>query len=92
MPETLRFLDEVKANVDRLTADADLHASARSWLSELTRKRYVDSFTWLGRPVIQLPQDLFVVQEIVGYLHIDGRTVPWREMVARHATELGEVR
>lgn len=68
MHETRRFLDQVKANVDRLTADADLHASARSWLSELTRKRYVDTFTWLGRPVIQLPQDLLVVQEIMGYL------------------------
>jgi cephalosporin hydroxylase len=65
MDETQRFLDEVQANVDRLTADGGLHARARAWLSELTRQRYVYNFTWLGRPVIQLPQDLLAVQEII---------------------------
>lgn len=78
MPETLRFLDEMMANVDRLTADADLHASGRSWLSELTRKRYVDNFTWPGRPVIQLPQELLVVQEIMGYLSHEARDTAGR--------------
>lgn len=71
MDELTRFSDEVKANVDRLLADGDLQARARAWLSELTRCRYVYNFTWLGRPVIQLPQDLFAVQEIIWQVRPD---------------------
>jgi cephalosporin hydroxylase len=65
MDELKRFSDEVKANIDRLTADDDAQQRARAWMNELTRQRYVYNFTWLGRPVIQLPQDLLAVQEII---------------------------
>ena len=65
MDELKRFSDEVKDNVDRLMADTDVQARSRAWLTEITRHRYTYNFTWLGRPVIQLPQDLLAVQEIV---------------------------
>src|SRR5215510_9524103 len=65
MDEIERFAAEVKANVDRLMADGDLQAVSRDWLLHVTRQRYTYNFTWLGRPVIQLPQDLVAVQEIV---------------------------
>lgn len=65
MDELTRFSDEVQANVDRLMADEDIQARSRAWLAEITRHHYTYNFTWLGRPVIQLPQDLLAVQEIV---------------------------
>jgi cephalosporin hydroxylase len=65
MNEIERFSDEVKANVDRLIADGDVQALSRAWLTEITRHKYTYNFSWLGRPVIQLPQDLLAVQEIV---------------------------
>jgi cephalosporin hydroxylase len=65
MDEIQRFADDVRTNIDRLMADGDVQAKARAWLSELTRQRYVYNFTWLGRPVIQLPQDLLAIQELV---------------------------
>jgi cephalosporin hydroxylase len=65
MDELRRFSDEVRANVDRLMADADIQALSRAWLTEITRHKYTYNFGWLGRPVIQLPQDLLAVQEIV---------------------------
>jgi cephalosporin hydroxylase len=71
MDEIARFSDEVKANVDRLMADADIQARSRAWLAEITRHRYTYNFTWLGRPVIQLPQDLLAVQEIVWQVRPD---------------------
>jgi cephalosporin hydroxylase len=71
MDEIARFSDEVKANVDRLMADADVQARSRAWLAEITRHRYTYNFTWLGRPVIQLPQDLLAVQEIVWQVRPD---------------------
>jgi cephalosporin hydroxylase len=65
MDEIERFSSEVRANVDRLLGDADMQALSRAWLSEVTRRRYTYNFTWLGRPVIQLPQDLLAVQELI---------------------------
>ena len=65
MDELRRFSDEVEANIDRLMADEELQARSRAWLTEITRQRYTYNFSWLGRPVIQLPQDLLAVQEII---------------------------
>jgi cephalosporin hydroxylase len=65
MDEIARFSAEVKANVDRLMADDKLQTLSRAWLEEVTRHRYTYNFSWLGRPVIQLPQDLLAVQEII---------------------------
>jgi len=38
---------------------------ARHWLRATWDAKYVYSFTWFGRPVIQLPDDLVRIQEIV---------------------------
>jgi cephalosporin hydroxylase len=38
---------------------------SRAWLRAGWDAKYVYSFTWLGRPVIQLPEDLIRVQEVV---------------------------
>src|SRR6476646_7061299 len=33
--------------------------------------KYVYSFTWLGRPIIQLPEDMFRLQEVIWRLRPD---------------------
>ncbi|HEU4367466.1 MAG TPA: cephalosporin hydroxylase family protein [Methylomirabilota bacterium] len=71
MDEVARFSDEVKANIDRLLADDKLQALSHAWLAEVTRIRYTYNFTWLGRPVIQLPQDLLAVQELIWQVQPD---------------------
>jgi cephalosporin hydroxylase len=71
MDEIERFSSEVRANVDRLLGDADMQAQSRAWLAEVTRRRYTYNFSWLGRPVIQLPQDLIAVQEIIWQVRPD---------------------
>lgn len=40
-------------------------ATSRAWLRAGWDTKYVYSFTWLGRPVIQLPDDLIRVQEML---------------------------
>ena len=35
------------------------------WMEESVRQRYSYGFTWLGRPVIQYPQDLIALQELI---------------------------
>jgi len=65
MDEIARFSAEVHTNVDRLMADAEMQRLSRAWLTEATRLRYMYNFTWLGRPVIQVPQDVLAVQEVI---------------------------
>jgi cephalosporin hydroxylase len=40
-------------------------AASRAWLRAGWDAKHVYSFTWLGRPIIQLPEDLIRLQELV---------------------------
>lgn len=44
---------------------------SRLWLRSGWDTKYVYSFTWLGRPIIQLPEDLLRMQEIIFTLQPD---------------------
>jgi cephalosporin hydroxylase len=59
------FAREVGSNVQRLRGDADLQALSRLWVREVSRYKYAHNFTWLGRPIIQCPQDIIAVQELI---------------------------
>jgi cephalosporin hydroxylase len=53
--------DRVKAQ----PSNKALVKSAKAFVSESIRSRYFYNFSWLGRPVIQFPQDLMALQEII---------------------------
>lgn len=38
---------------------------SRLWLRSGWDMKYIYSFTWLGRPIIQLPEDMFRIQEVI---------------------------
>jgi cephalosporin hydroxylase len=38
---------------------------SRAWLRAGWEAKYVYSFTWLGRPIIQLPEDVLRIQEVI---------------------------
>jgi cephalosporin hydroxylase len=38
---------------------------SRDWMIRSVRQRYSYGFTWLGRPIIQYPQDIMALQEII---------------------------
>ena len=38
---------------------------SKAWLRSGWDNKYVYSFTWLGRPIIQLPDDMFRIQELI---------------------------
>jgi cephalosporin hydroxylase len=40
-------------------------AVSRAWLRAGWDVKYVYSFTWFGRPIIQLPDDLIRIQEVI---------------------------
>lgn len=59
------FKAEVAGNIAGLKQDRDVQALSRIWLREITRHRYAYNFSWLGRPLIQFPQDMAAIQELV---------------------------
>src|SRR6201986_1009661 len=46
-------------------------AASAAWLRCGWDVKYVQSFTWMGRPVIQLPEDLIRIQEVIWRLRPD---------------------
>jgi cephalosporin hydroxylase len=44
---------------------------ADAFIKELAYARYSANFSWLGRPVIQIPQDLMAMQEIIWSIQPD---------------------
>ena len=65
MTPVQQFALEVEENIRRMGEDADVQALSRIWLREIARHRYAYNFTWMGRPLIQFPQDMVAMQEII---------------------------
>jgi cephalosporin hydroxylase len=59
------FKKQVAENVAALGSDNDVQALSRIWSRQTNRSGYTYNFTWLGRPIIQYPQDMIAVQEII---------------------------
>lgn len=53
------------AAVAALAADPDAKRVAREWMEVATRHGYSYNFTWLGVPIIQYPEDIVTVQELI---------------------------
>jgi cephalosporin hydroxylase len=53
------------ALVAAMAADPEIRRLGRSLFDKASEYRYSYNFTWLGRPVIQWPQDLIALQEVI---------------------------
>jgi cephalosporin hydroxylase len=65
MSEVARFFAKVQESIDSLRADAAVRQATLNWVNAIAPHNYTYNFTWLGRPVIQFPQDLAALQEII---------------------------
>jgi cephalosporin hydroxylase len=66
MNSTEQFQQEIKEQIDAMSKDSSAREVADAFISELCIKhKYSYQFTWLGRPIIQLPQDTIALQEII---------------------------
>ena len=57
--------EERERNIAGLRSDAALQLLSRNWIEASAKHKYSYNFTWLGRPVIQYPQDLIAIREII---------------------------
>jgi cephalosporin hydroxylase len=59
------FCNEVAARIASMPANKKLCESAALFLQESTEPKYSYNFSALGRPIIQYPQDMVAVQELI---------------------------
>ena len=59
------FLEECHAEIHNMGTNEKLNQLTRSWMNTANKEKYSYHFQWLGRPIIQYPQDIVALQEII---------------------------
>jgi cephalosporin hydroxylase len=52
-------------HIDAMSHDENLQQVTREWFLQASRHEYSYHFSWLGRPIIQFPQDIVAMQELI---------------------------
>ncbi len=56
---------EITDNVEKMVKDKEIKELSIDFINKTAKYKYSYNFSWLGRPVIQFPQDLISLQEII---------------------------
>jgi len=59
------FLRENAASIEQLKQSSELRDLTQAWINLVATKRYTYLFSALGRPIIQFPQDMVAVHELI---------------------------
>ncbi|MCW8918027.1 MAG: cephalosporin hydroxylase family protein [Gammaproteobacteria bacterium] len=59
------FQEEVMLNISGLARDRDMQDLTRIWVRDTLKHKYSYNFSWQGRPIIQYPQDMIAMQELI---------------------------
>jgi cephalosporin hydroxylase len=65
MNEIENFLVERLQATEKMAADSEFVEASQAWLVSSAKHRYSYNFDWVGRPIIQYPQDIVAVQELI---------------------------
>jgi cephalosporin hydroxylase len=65
MNEIQQFKKEVEQNIINQGNNEFVKKAASDFMEASIRSKYSYNFTWLGRPIIQYPQDIVAIQEII---------------------------
>ena len=57
--------DEREAILAALGSDREIAEASIAWMTRVNAKKYSYNFNWLGRPIIQYPQDIVAMQELI---------------------------
>jgi len=60
-----QFREDVSREIKLMGGDKGLINSTRSWMNLANAHKYSYHFDWMGRPIIQYPQDILMIQELV---------------------------
>jgi cephalosporin hydroxylase len=59
------FLEEKKERIKSYENNQTLRKAAKEFNTESNKAQYSYNFSWMGRPIIQYPQDMIAMQEII---------------------------
>jgi len=65
MQTTTSFQNEVNNRISDNALNSALVDSAADFLKKSTEPKYCYNFSWMGRPIIQYPQDIVAMQELI---------------------------
>lgn len=65
MSEYQKFKQECAEEIEALGQDKELVGLTRQWMDRANQGKYSYHFEWLGRPIIQYPQDIVAMQELI---------------------------
>lgn len=60
-----RFKQECEVEIAAQGEDAALQQATRDWMDQANARKYSYHFEWMGRPIIQYPQDMVAMQQII---------------------------
>ena len=59
------FKREGDQEIEAMGDDQALKQATRDWVNQANARKYSYHFEWLGRPIIQYPQDIVAMQELI---------------------------
>lgn len=65
MKQFVQFQHECLEEIKRMQHDEQAHSLSQKWMNCVNDLKYSYHFSWLGRPVIQYPQDIVAMQEVI---------------------------
>ncbi len=65
MDPIIAFEKEVAQGIRASLADAEYMRLSRAWFEKSARHKYPYQFSWMGIPIIQYPQDIVAMQELI---------------------------
>jgi len=65
------FEQETRDRIDANGNDQELKSNANAFLASSLDAQYSYNFSWLGRPIIQYPQDMVAMQELIWSIQPD---------------------
>jgi len=65
MNQQTDFSEQVRSNIDTLGKHPELKAQSLDWMVNVAVGKYSYNFSWMGRPIIQYPQDMVGLQELI---------------------------
>ena len=71
MDKHQQFKQEVAQNIRSLGEKPSLKNQSYKWIEDTAADNYTYNFCWLGRPIIQVPQDIVAMQELIWEINPD---------------------
>lgn len=60
-----QFKQEGRTEIAAQGADEALARASQDWINKANARKYSYHFEWMGRPIIQYPQDILAMQELI---------------------------